>query len=279
MPYGVLQLEQVRRLAREFDILHFHTAYLHFPLVRDFAPRTVTTIHGRLDLPDCHPLFDEYDDMPLVSISDHQRASLSARWMGTIYHGLPRQLYTYRPDGADGYLAFLGRICPEKRPDRAIEIAKRLGIELKIAAKVDKVDQAYFDDVIRPLLNDPHVDFIGEINEREKQDFLGGARALLFPIDWPEPFGLVMIEAMACGTPVVAWHAGSVPEVIDPGVNGFIVETIDEAVAAIEKLEALDRRVVRDSFEERFSVERMTKEYVSLYQSLVKRAPWTLRAA
>jgi len=269
MPYNVLQLEQVRRRARDFDILHFHSDFMHFPLVRNLACDSVTTMHGRLDLPDYWPLFSEYGDMPLVSISDHQRLRLSARWLATIHHGLPPDLYEFSSAGATGYLAFLGRICPEKRPDRAIEVAARSGLELKIAAKVDKVDQAYFDEVIRPLLANPRVEFIGEIDEWEKQEFLGGARALIFPIDWPEPFGLVMIEAMACGTPVIAWREGSVPEVIDHGSAGFIVDTIDEAITAVQRIGSLDRQQVRNRFEERFTIERMVWDYVKAYASLV----------
>ncbi len=279
MPYNVLQLEQIRRRAPDFDILHFHTDFLHFPLARNMAPSTVTTMHGRLDLPDLLPLFSEYGDMPLVSISNNQRLPLPARWVATIYHGLPHDLYPFSAEGTGGYLAFLGRICPEKRLDRAIEIAKRAGVDLKIAAKVDKVDEAYFDEVIRPLLDDPRVEFIGEISEHEKGAFLGGARAALFPIDWPEPFGLVMIEAMACGTPVIGWRQGSVPEVIDRGVTGYVVESMDQAVAAVEQLGSLDRRAIRRRFETRFSAERMARDYAKVYQSMAKLEPRTRHAA
>ncbi|MFQ6018028.1 MAG: glycosyltransferase family 4 protein [Kiloniellaceae bacterium] len=279
LPHYMLMLERVRRRADGFDILHFHIDYLHFPLVGDFAHRTVTTQHGRLDLPDLGPLFSEFRQMPLVSISDGQRLALPARWVATVYHGLPTDLYGFSTAGESGDLAFLGRICPEKRPDRAIEIAKRAGIDLKIAAKVDNVDQAYFDEVIRPLLNDPRVEFIGEIGEDQKQGFLGGARAVLFPIDWPEPFGLVMIEAMACGTPVIAWRRGAVPEVIDHGLSGYIVDSVDQAVAAVERLGSLDRRAVRRRFEMRFAVERMARDYTRLYESLAKPEPRTLHAA
>lgn len=268
MPYNVLQLERVRRRAGDFDVLHFHTDYLHFPMVRNTAWPSVTTMHGRLDLPDYPPLFSEFSDMPLVSVSNHQRLPLSAKWVDTVYHGLPNDLYSWSEEGANGYLAFLGRICAEKRPDRAIEIAIRAGVDLKIAAKVDRVDQTYFDEVIRPLLAHPRVEFIGEIGEREKQEFLGKARALLFPIDWPEPFGLVMIEAMACGTPVIAWRQGSVPEVIDDGVSGFVVESIDEAVAAVEQVHSLSRLEVRRTFESRFTAERMARDYLKVYGSL-----------
>lgn len=268
MPYTVLQLEQIRKRVREFDILHFHTDYLHFPLVRSMACTTVTTMHGRLDLPDYPPLFSAFYDMPLVSISDHQRLPLRAQWVATIHHGLPADLYELSAEGTGRYLAFLGRICPEKRPDRAIEIAMRAGLDLKIAAKVDRVDQEYFDQMIRPLLANPRVEFVGEIGESEKQEFLGGAVALLFPVDWPEPFGLVMIEAMACGTPVIAWRRGSVPEVVEEGVTGFIVDTVDEAVAAVARIGSLDRRLVRRRFETRFTAARMARDYTKLYRFL-----------
>ncbi len=272
MPHNVLQLEKVRQRADEFDILHFHSDYLHFPLLRGSGYRAVSTMHGRLDLPDYQPLFEEYDDMPLVSISDGQRAPLKARWASTVYHGLPTDLYEFSPGGGGGYLAFLGRLCPDKRPDRAIEIAARAGLELKIAAKVDKVDQDYFDGVIRPLLGGPNVEFVGEIGEREKQDFLGNARALLFPIDWPEPFGLTMIEAMACGTPVIAWPHGSVPEVIEHGSSGFIVDSIEDAVAAVDAIGTLDRAGVRARFLKRFTADRMARDYVRVYRAQLKPA-------
>jgi len=267
LPYQVLQLEKIRQRAGDFDILHFHTDHLHFPLVRHLGRAAVTTMHGRLDLPDYRALFAEFSEMALVSVSDDQRKPLPARWVATVPHGLPPNLYSYS-DGAGGYLAFLGRICPEKRPDRAIEIARRAGVELKIAAKIDKVDQAYYAEVIRPLLRNPLVEYIGEINENQKQAFLGDAMALLFPIDWPEPFGLVQIEAMACGTPVIAWRSGSVPEVVRHGVTGFIVEGIDEAVAAVDKVRSLSRKAVRSGFDERFSIERTARDYVRVYESL-----------
>lgn len=279
MPYYLVMLERLRRRADEFDILHFHGDFLHFPLVGSIAHRTVTTQHGRLDLPDLPPLFAEFRHLPMVSISDHQRLPLDANWVATIQHGLPPDLLAFSAAGRDGYLAFLGRICPEKRPDRAIEIAKRAGIPLKIAAKVDPVDEAYFDEMIRPLLDHPLIDYIGEIGEERKSDFLGNARAVLFPIDWPEPFGLVMIEAMACGTPIIAWREGSVPEVVDHGLTGYIVSSIDEAVAAVGRLDRLDRRLVRMAFETRFTVERMTDDYTKLYQTLVEPEPRELHAA
>jgi len=263
-------MEEVRRRADEFDVLHFHVDYVHFPLFRDIARRTVTTLHGRLDLPDLKPLYRMFPDMPLVSISNDQRRPMPpVEWVGTVPHGLPTDLLPFNAKPSGGYLAFLGRISPVKRPDRAIEIAKRTGLPLKIAAKVDNADQTYWNAVIEPLIRaTPNVEFVGEINEAQKAGFLGNALALLFPIDWPEPFGLVMIEAMACGTPVIAFRRGSVPEVIDHEVSGYVVDDLDEAVAAVDWLSQLDRAVVRRQFERRFSVERMTKDYVRIYQSL-----------
>jgi glycosyltransferase involved in cell wall biosynthesis len=271
IPYYMLMLDRVRRLADEFDILHFHIDQFHFPLFRQIADRTVTTLHGRQDLPDLKPLYLGFSGMPLVSISNGQRRPVAnANFAATVHHGIPTNLHTpvYNPRG--GYVAFLGRISPEKRPDLAIRIARTLGIPLKIAAKVDKVDEGYFREKIAPLLSDPGVEFIGEINERSKTEFLGQALALLFPIDWPEPFGLVMIEAMACGTPVLAFRHGSVPEIIDQGVTGAIVDTVDEAVRMLPRVIALDRHAVRRRFEERFSATRMATDYVALYRSLLK---------
>jgi glycosyltransferase involved in cell wall biosynthesis len=272
IPYYMLMLDRVREYADEFDILHFHIDQFHFPLFRTIAHRTVTTLHGRQDLHDLKPLYVGFSDMPLVSISNAQRKPIAnANFVGTVYHGLPSQLLkpTYRPNG--NYVAFLGRISPEKRPDRAIRIARALEIPLKIAAKVDKVDEAYFREKIVPLLNQPGVEFIGEIDERTKSEFLGNAQALLFPIDWPEPFGLSMIESMACGTPVLAFRCGSVPEIVDPGVTGVIVDTMDEAIRTLPQVLALDRRAVRQRFEHRFSVARMAKDYVHVYRSLLRR--------
>jgi glycosyltransferase involved in cell wall biosynthesis len=272
IPYYMLMLDRVRQLAEEFDILHFHIDQFHFPLFRQIADRTVTTLHGRQDLPDLKPLYLGFSDMPLVSISNDQRRPIAnANFVATVHHGIPANLYKpiYNPRG--GYVAFLGRISPEKRPDRAIRIARTLGIPLKIAAKVDKVDEAYFREKIAPLLSDPGVEFIGEINERSKTEFLGEAQALLFPIDWPEPFGLVMIEAMACGTPVLAFRRGSVSEIIDQGVTGALVDTMDEAVRMLPQVLALDRHAVRRRFEQRFSSARMATDYVALYRSLLKR--------
>jgi glycosyltransferase involved in cell wall biosynthesis len=271
IPYYMLMLDRVRRLAEEFDILHFHIDQFHFPLFRRMADRTVTTLHGRQDVPDLKPLYLGFSEMPLVSVSNDQRRPIAnANFVATVHHGIPTDLHTpiYNPRG--GYVAFLGRISPEKRPDRAIRIARTLGIPLKIAAKVDKVDEAYFREQIAPLLSDPGVEFIGEINERSKAEFLGEAQALLFPIDWPEPFGLVMIEAMACGTPVLAFRRGSVSEIIDQGVTGAVVDTMEEAVRMLPRVIALDRRAVRRRFEQRFSSARMATDYVALYRSLLK---------
>ena len=272
-----LMLEQVLRRAHEFDLLHFHLDYLPFSLFSRQEVPWVTTLHGRLDLPELGPIFDAFPDAPVVSISDSQRAPLpQAGWAATIHHGLPKDLLTPR-DAEPGYLAFLGRIAPEKRPDRAIRIAAEAGLPLKIAAKVDKADAEYYAQHIEPLVAQVHVEFIGEICDGQKPDFLSGARALLVPIDWPEPFGLVMIEAMACGTPVIAYNHGSVPEVIEDGVTGFIVQNEEEAVAAIRRLPELSRARIRRRFEERFTARRMAEDYVSLYQSLARTARPLLR--
>jgi len=270
LPYHIMMLEQVRQRAHEFDVIHFHIDLLHFPLIRDFADRTVTTTHGRLDLVDLAPFYRMFPDIPLVSISDDQRKPIAdANWVGTVHHGLPKDLLPFRLNPTGGYLAFLGRISPEKRPDRAIEIAAKARMPLRIAAKIDKADQAYWDEVVKPLVDaHPNVEFIGEINESEKADFLGNAAALLFPVDWPEPFGLVMIEAMACGTPVIAFRCGSVPEVIENGKSGFIVESIDGSVEAVAALKILDRAEVRRCFLDRFTVERMARDYLDVYRNL-----------
>jgi Glycosyltransferase len=259
-------LHEVRRRADEFDVLHFHVDLLHFPLFEDCAERTLTTLHGRLDLKDLAEAYRCWPRFPLVSISDHQRRPLRfANWLGTVYHGMPQRLYPFSPCAKGGYLAFLGRISPEKRPDRAIAIARATGMRLKIAAKVDNADRAYFHDQIEPLLDDPLVEFIGEIGDADKPRFLGDAVALLFPIDWPEPFGLVMIEAMACGTPVVAWNCGSVPEVVDDGITGRVVDSLEAAVAAVAEVATYDRRRVRATFERRFSAATMARGYEALY--------------
>ena len=266
IPHYTIMADKVRRLSQSFDILHFHIDMFHFPLFRGIEARTVTTLHGRQDLPDLWPLYRAFPDMPLVSISNAQRAPIAdATFAGTVLHGLPSDLHKPSFDPRGGYLAFLGRMSPEKRPDRAIAIASALGIPLKIAAKVDKADERYFRETIRPLLDGPNVEFVGEVDERSKSKFLGEARALLFPIDWPEPFGLVMIEAMACGTPVLAFRHGSVPEVIDDGITGRIVGTTTEAIAAMPEVLSLDRRRVRRRFEERFTAARMARDYVELY--------------
>ena len=266
--HHLLMLEQVCQMADQFDIIHFHTDFLHFPLSRRQPAPHVTTLHGRLDITELIPLYEEFREVPVISISNSQRAPLAwVNWQATVYHGLPRDLYL--PGGGTGnYFAFVGRISPEKRVDRAIEIARRSGIPVKIAAKVDPADQAYFDAQIRPLLDGPGVEFIGEIGEREKGEFIGNALALLFPIDWPEPFGLVIIESLACGTPVIAWNCGSVPELISDGITGFVVNNLDEAVEAVERLDSINRRRCREVFERRFSVERMTADYLSVYWHL-----------
>ena len=267
----LLMLEEVARRADEFDVLHFHVSQFHFPLARRLPVAHLTTLHGRLDIPEMVPLYQEYLDIPLVSISDAQREPLAAAgWTGTVLHGLPLDLLQLR-ERTEGYVVFLGRIAPEKRVDRAIQIATACGRRLRIAAKIDAADRDYFERDIRHLLDHPLVEFIGEIDEAQKQDVLGGASALLFPIDWPEPFGLVMIEAMACGVPVLAFRGGSVDEVIDEGVTGMVVESVEEAVAALPVVESLDRRRCREVFEERFSARRMAEDYVELYESVIAR--------
>lgn len=270
LAYHFILLEQVFQEAASFDIIHFHIEYLHFPLSRRQTIPQLTTLHGRLDIPDLIPLYRKFSDMPLVSISNAQREPLSwANWQGTVYHGLPTDLYACG-ETTGQYLAFLGRISPEKRVDRAIEIAKRVGMKIKVAAKVDPVDRKYMEKVIKPLLNDPCIEWVGEINEEGKNEFLANAYALLFPIDWPEPFGLVVIEAMACGTPVIAFPCGSVSELIEEGVTGFIVDSIEDAVKSVAKLQTFDRKRCRKVFEERFSVTRMVRDYVKIYERLIK---------
>lgn len=279
IPYHMIMLDRVRQRADEFDILHFHIDLLQFPLIRDLAHRTVTTLHGRLDLPDLIPFYKAFPEIPLVSISNHQRLPMPpVNWAGTIYHGLPQDLLSYKAEPKGKYLAFLGRISPEKRPDRAIEIAAGSGLPLKIAAKVDSADQDYWDKTIWPMIQShPNVQFIGEIGDAQKADFLGNALAVLFPIDWPEPFGLVMIEAMACGTPVIAFRCGSVPEVVDHGVSGFVVDDIAGAVKAVHRVKSLDRRRVRAVFDSRFTVERMARDYVAVYERLAELRPEATR--
>jgi glycosyltransferase involved in cell wall biosynthesis len=254
-----------------FDLIHFHCDYLHFPLLRRCPCPSVTTLHGQLNRPDLVSLLEEYSEVPLVSISNDQRRPFpEASWRGTVYHGLPKDLHTFR-NQPDGYLAFLGRISPQKRLDRAIEIARRSGMLLKVAAKIYPEERDYYTRTIEPLLRESQsfVEFIGEVGGHDKDKFLGNANALLFPIDWPEPFGLVMIEALACGTPVIAWRNGSVPEVIDDCVSGFIVDSLDEAVDAVGRLDWLNRTVCRQVFEQRFNDTRMAREYLKIYRRLV----------
>jgi glycosyltransferase involved in cell wall biosynthesis len=268
-------LHDVRRHADDFDVLHFHTDILHLPLFEDHAPRTLTTLHGRLDLPDLRGVFERWPDYPLVSISDDQRRPLpKANWIATVHHGVPIDACATPAARSDGYLVFLGRIAHEKRPDRAIRIARRAGRPLKIAAKVDPVDAAYFNEVIKPMLSGPGVEFLGELGEADKRALLAGAAALLFPIDWPEPFGLVMIEALACATPVIAWRCGSVPEVIDDGVTGFLVDDEDAAVAACERLGRIDRARVRHVFDARFSAAHMAARYLEVYAQVASQKTW-----
>lgn len=265
----LLMFDRVAEMAAKFDVIHFHTDYLHFPIFRRCTVPHLTTFHGRLDLRDLRPIFENFRELPMVSISDCQRSPVSqANWLGTVQHGLPQDLYTFRPEPG-GYLAFLGRMSPEKRPDRAIEIAIRTGLPLKMAAKVDRADQDYFETQIRPLLDHPLIEFIGEVNEQGKDELLGQARALLFPIDWPEPFGLVMIESLACGTPVIAFRNGSVPEVLRDGETGFIVDTVEQAVAAVGKIDTLSRAQCRREFEQRYSARRMAQNYGKLYARLM----------
>lgn len=269
VPYTLMMLDRVRKSADDFDVLHFHTDLEHFPVFQDIAARTVTTLHGRLDANELSPFYTRFSQFPLVSISNDQRQPLPpVNWVGTVYHGLPLELLKFSPHPDGGYLAFLGRISPEKRPDRAIEIAKRSGVPLRIAAKIDDDHRAYFEEHIHPLLQDPLVEFVHEIGDSGKGAFLGQARALLFPIDWPEPFGLVMIEAMACGTPVIAYPEGAVPEILEED-TGFVVNNTDEAVQAVNRLGELDRAVIRNRFEERFSAPRMARDYVEIYRRLV----------
>jgi glycosyltransferase involved in cell wall biosynthesis len=269
--YHTLLLEQVFQRREAFEVIHFHVDYMHFPISRRVEMNQVTTLHGRLDIPDLVPLYREYAEMPLTSISHAQRKPLAwANWAANIYHGLPKDLFT--PQEVPGkYVAFVGRISPEKRVDRAIRIALKAGIPIKIAAKVDKPDREYFAQVIEPMLGEPSVEFLGEISEPEKNELLGQAYALLFPIGWPEPFGLAMIESMACGTPVIAYPCGSVPEVVDEGKTGFIVSSEEEALEALKKIESLSRVGCRRVFEERFAADRMAREYSAVYSNLCER--------
>ena len=267
-----LMLECVRQFAHEFDILHFHVENVHLPLFRPMARKTVTTMHSRVDRPELAPLYQEFRDMPLVSISNSQRAPLPfANWVGTVYHGLAREVCPFNPAPRGNYFAFLGRVSREKGLERAIEIARRANVRLRIAAKVDRADEDYFEQRLKPLFALPGIEFVGEMNEADKPAFLGNATALLFPIDWPEPFGLAMIEAMSCGTPVIAWRNGSVPEVVEEGRTGIVVQSMDEAVAATVRAGRMDRLAVRDRFEERFSAARMAQDYLAVYRALARR--------
>jgi len=266
----MLLMEMVRRQADQFDVLHFHMDYYSFSVFKRQETPFVTTLHGRLDLPEQQPVFDTFNTAPVISISNAQRQPMpQARWLRTVYHGLPEKLYVPQPV-EQRYLAFLGRISPEKRVDTAIRIAGRCGLPIRIAAKVDEADREYFERDIKPLLALPHVEYVGEINDSQKAEFLSGAHALLFPIDWPEPFGLVMIEAMACGTPVVAFNRGAVPEVVEEGVTGYIVEDEIGAVAAVNRISRISRAGVRRRFDERFTSHRMAQEYVQAYEAVIR---------
>ena len=273
----MVMLERVRQQHGDYDILHFHLDYYPFSLFSRQLTPYVTTLHGRLDLPEHQPVFTTFASVPVISISNSQRRPLpQARWVRTIHHGLPERLLTPQP-AKPGYFAFLGRIAPEKGVDRAIRIAQRCGIQLKIAAKVDNADRDYYQDQIRPLIDATKTEYVGEINDSEKSAFLSGAIALLVPIDWPEPFGLVMIEAMACGTPVIAFNRGSVPEVVEDGVTGFIVEDEISAVGAVDRLPQLPREKIRQRFEERFTARRMAQDYLAVYRNLIDGASSRLR--
>lgn len=272
LAYHIMQMMAVTEHADEFDILHFHNDYIHYPFSVNAGYTHLTTLHGRLDLPELKMIYKKFNTLPLVSISnDQRRPQPNVNWAATVYHGLPLDLYK-KGHGDGGYLAFIGRISPEKRPDRAIEIAKRTGIKLKIAAKIDKADQAYYDQIIKPMMDHPLIEFIGEIGEAEKGEFLGNAIALLFPIDWPEPFGMVMIEAMANGTPVVAFDCGSVSEVLDNNITGFIVNDMDQAVAAVNNIKNIDRNTCRQVFEEKYSATVMARNYLAVYEKLIKQS-------
>jgi glycosyltransferase involved in cell wall biosynthesis len=272
LPWHTMMLDRVFAAAQRFDAIHFHVDFLHFPMVRQCATPCVTTLHGRLDLPELEPLYRHFDEQPLVSISASQRSPVPfANWRATVHHGLPEKLLPFTPHpGGDSYFAFLGRISPEKRVDRAIEIAVACGVPLRIAAKVDAVDRGYFESQIKPLLGHPLVQFIGEIDEGQKGVFLGQARGLLFPIDWPEPFGMVMIEAFACGTPVIAYAGGSVNEVMEHGVTGYVVNDQAEAVAAARQIGNIDRQRCRNVFEQRYTARTMAEAYVDVYQALTQ---------
>ena len=269
LPYNLIMLDKVAARRHEFDVLHFHIDFFHYPLFRSMAHKTLTTLHGRQDLPEMPDIYRAFPHMPLVSISDHQRLPVPpVNWRGTVHHGMPLGLLK-EGKGGGGYLAFLGRICADKGILPAIEIARRAGMPLKVAAKVDPADRDYFERQVAPVLaKSPHVEFIGEIDDRRKSEFLGGARALLFPISWPEPFGLVMIESMACGTPVIAFDSGSVPEILEDGLTGFVVRDVDGAALAVRRLNRLFRPTIRSRFEERFSAAAMARDYLKIYERL-----------
>lgn len=270
LAHHIVQMQEVIERASEFDVIHFHNDYLYFPVNKFINKPHLTTLHGRLDIPDLKYVYRKFNDEPVVSISNAQRKPLpEANWIGTVYHGLPLDLYQ-KGEGNGDYVAFIGRISPEKRADRAIEMAGKAGYKIKIAAKIDKADKEYYEYSIKKLLVQPHVEFLGEIGEKDKGQFLGNAKALLFPIDWPEPFGMVVIEAMACGTPIIAWPHGSVPEILDEGESGFIVGDMNTAVRTLKNIEALDRALVRKVFEERFSVAAMAENYLNLYKQLLE---------
>jgi len=270
LAYHTIQMDQVMALADSFDVIHFHTDYLHFALAKALRLPHLTTVHGRLDLPELAPLYRHFREMPLVSISDSQRTPQpQANWLETVYHGLPPELYSFQPDNGN-YFAFIGRISPEKRVDRAIDIALECDMRLYIAAKIDPADEAYFNEQIKPRLKEPLIEYIGEIGEREKRELLGHANALLFPIDWPEPFGLVMIESFACGTPVIAYRHGSIPEIMEHGVTGFVVSSQEEAIRAARDIGALDRKRCREVFERRFTAAHMAEHYLAAYQRVAR---------
>jgi glycosyltransferase involved in cell wall biosynthesis len=269
LAYHMVQMDMVAEMAHTFDVIHFHTEYVHLPTARKIRTPCLATLHGRLDMPHLAPMYKYFSNWPLISISDSQRAPLPwANWCQTVYHGLPSDLYSLRP-ARGTYFAFIGRISPEKRLDRAIEIARRCGMPLHIGAKIDKMDEPYFNERIKPLLHASDVEFIGEVGEQEKRELLEHASALLFPIDWPEPFGLVMIEAFACGTPVIAYRNGSIPEIMEEGITGFVVTNQDDAVRAAQRVESIDRTRCREAFERRFTAAHMTESYLRAYRRVV----------
>lgn len=273
LAHQIAQLQDVAEHAHEFDLLHFHTDYLHFPTSATLEKPNLTTLHGRLDIPDLVYVYHKFKKQPLISISNAQRKLMpvDVNWLGTVYHGIPTDLYRKGEENGD-YLAFVGRISPEKRPDRAISIAKEAGMKIKIAAKIDKEDKTYYETMISKLMEQPHVEFLGEIGEEKKGELIGNAKALLFPIDWPEPFGITMIEAMACGTPVIAYNHGSVPEIISDNENGFIVEGSEGALHALEKIHLIDRQGIREIFEQKFSAKVMASNYVEMFERLLHQA-------